>query len=107
MSEPLLKNVPKKEEPKKEEPKKEEPRLLSETDSLRCENVDLKTQVLQLKKKILELEEAILIMTEEQQKIERASFLKQIGIATEGRVVFSRKPNGRYEVSSGDTMEKV
>lgn len=101
MTEPMLKNGA-----NKDEPKKAEPVVLSEEDSLRCENIDLKNQILQLNRRVFELEETIYALNEGRQKSERLAFLKKLGLPQDGQVVFMKRADGRYEVSTGANSEK-
>jgi hypothetical protein len=96
MAEPMLKNGT----------DKAEKLVLSESDSLRCENLDLKSQVLKLRQRIFELELSLYDAQETAQKAERVEFMKKLGVDKGGRVSFIRQADGRYEVSVDGAAEK-
>lgn len=101
MTEPMLKNGA-----NKDEPKKADSIVLSEEDSLRCENLDLRSQLLRLNRKVAELERVIDELDAERQKNEKAAFLKKLGVGAEGRVLFVKRPDGRYEIAAEPSAEK-
>jgi hypothetical protein len=81
-------------------------KILSETESLKLEIMNLNNQIIALKKDLLDTQEALVVSQREvlaaneaNQMTARANLLKTIGMDKKGRVKFSKTQDGRYEAT--------